>query len=192
MTLIRLYNFYELILVLCIFCWSLNFSHSCSTLPMVFCVTFSYLRLLVHPCGSICLLPMFGIICPFPKSSVNCQLFVIGIFGIQAFTKMKAYTTKTSFLIVFLYHYHFLFSLYSGHFGSYCLWPYLSHLWQLPLYCLSWAFLFSLFSSFLFFIFTHAVQFFSNYLYHQFVITVWSKMVPKPIKDHIILFGQVI
>ena len=34
---------------------------------MVFCVTCSYLSLMVFPHGSISLLHMFGIICPFPK-----------------------------------------------------------------------------------------------------------------------------
>ena len=90
--LIRLYNYYELILVLSICLLVAQICQRWSKLPTVFCVMCSYLSLLVLPC-SICLLPMFGIILKptvwvfpdFPQgSSVSLPLFEFGILGIPA------------------------------------------------------------------------------------------------------------
>ena len=77
---IRLYNYYELILVLCI-CLLVTYFHqqsliitnSCLLLPTVFYEMCFYLSLFVPPCGSVCLLPVLGIICPFPV--IGLRLF---------------------------------------------------------------------------------------------------------------------
>ena len=98
---------------------------------------------------------------------------------------MKAHTTKTSFFIaIFLFSTIFILSFFLslGHFGPFGSLPYLPHSWHL-------AFSFSLFVLYLFIL---MAQFFSNYLYHLCIISNWCDTVLKPIKNHIILLGQII
>ena len=71
--LIRLYNYFDLILVFCIcllvahFCqWSLTFTNNHLLLPMVFFVTCNHLSLLTHLRWMHLAASMFGIIDPWP------------------------------------------------------------------------------------------------------------------------------
>ena len=59
--LIRLHNYYELIFVVCIHLSASQNGQQC------FCVMCSHQSLLFLPCGSICVLPSYGIICLLPN-----------------------------------------------------------------------------------------------------------------------------
>ena len=61
-------------------------ANRCLLLPMIFCVMCFCLSLLVPPCGNVCLLPIFGIIFPFPSSGLGlfCRIWPSFLFGLRS------------------------------------------------------------------------------------------------------------
>ena len=106
---------------------------------MVFCVMCSCLSLLILPHGSICLLPMFGIICPYPAVWVRFPGFPPGLVCSSLIVQVKGFWgfqhNLAAAQVLYIFAVHFLLIM-----GCFWVTPPVSLIMQLLNCCVHWLF----------------------------------------------------